>query len=106
MFLFTAEKGHKNAIVGYKQNSYIAYSLIAQSCVEANNGTHRFTKARQNTGSALRRAFRQYRNTGLVPSNLQLLLSMFSPHISYFFGCQSFRRINSNPFGLLFSERQ
>ena len=29
MILFTAEKGHKNTIVGYKQNSYIAYNLIA-----------------------------------------------------------------------------
>lgn len=29
MFLFTAEKGHKNTIVGYKQNSYIACNLIA-----------------------------------------------------------------------------
>ncbi len=29
MILFTAEKEHKNTIIGYKQNSYIAYNLIA-----------------------------------------------------------------------------
>ena len=29
MILSTAEKEHKNTIIGYKQNSYIAYNLIA-----------------------------------------------------------------------------